>query len=104
MDAMPRAKGGRRRSRAPKRAAQRLAEMRSLLLDIEAPLRDAMHYVQALHFIGTGLIADYDDAGEPVAAVAHAATERLEAVKEIWNGIRAAGRRAGADKRRRRRV
>jgi len=89
---MPRAKGGRRRSRAPKRAAQRLAEMRSQLLDIEAPLRDAMHYVQALHFIGTGLIADYDDAGEPVAAVAHAASERLEKVKEIWGRIHESGR------------
>ncbi|TMJ05959.1 MAG: hypothetical protein E6G97_01340 [Alphaproteobacteria bacterium] len=101
---MPRAKGGRRRSRAPKRAAQRLAEMRSLLLDIEAPLRDAMHYVQALHFIGMGLIADDDAAGEPVAAVAHAAAERLETLKQIWNGIHESGQRAGPDKRRRKRA
>jgi hypothetical protein len=90
---MPRARRGRTRSRAPKRAAQRLAEMRSLLLDIEAPLTDAMHYVGALHFIGMGLIAEDDDAGEPVAAVAHAAAERLEAVKEIWERIHESGRR-----------
>ncbi|MGB9365491.1 MAG: hypothetical protein WCE79_05720 [Xanthobacteraceae bacterium] len=89
---MPRGKRGRRRTRAPKRAAQRLAEMRSLLLDIEAPLRDAMHYVQAMHFIGSGLVAEDDDAGEPVAAVAHAAAERLETVKEIWSRIHERGR------------
>jgi hypothetical protein len=78
--------------------------MRSLLLDIEAPLRDAMHYVRALHYIGMGLIAEYDDAGEPVAAVAHAAGERLEKVETIWNGIHESGRRAGPDKRRRKRA
>jgi hypothetical protein len=48
--------------------------------------------VQALHFIGSGLIAEYDDAGEPVAAVASAAAERLEMVRQIWDRIFEAGR------------
>jgi hypothetical protein len=78
------------------------AEMRHLLLDIEAPLRDAMQYVQALHLIGSGLVAQDDDAGEPVAAVASAATERLETVKQIWDRIFEAGRGAGSARRKRR--
>jgi hypothetical protein len=90
---MPRAKRGRKRLRTGKPAALLLKEMRSLLLDIEAPLRDAMHYVWALQFIGSGLIAEYDNGGEPVVAVAHAAAERLETVKEIWNRIHESGRR-----------
>ena len=90
---MPRAKRGRKRSRVRKPAALLLKEMRSLLLDIEAPLRDAMHYVWALQFIGSGLIAEYDDDGEPIVAVARVAAERLEAVKEIWGRIHESGRR-----------
>src|SRR3954468_14048875 len=89
---MPRAKrgGGRSRARAPSKG--QWEEMRSLLLDIEPPLRDAMHYVWALQFIGAGLVAEHDDAGEPVVAVAHAAAERLEQVKEIWGRIHESGR------------
>jgi len=84
---MPRAKRGGKRSRAPKDAARRLREMKSLLLDIEVPLRDAMHYVHALQIIGSGLIAEGDNGGEPVIAVARAAEERLEKVEDIWNRI-----------------
>jgi hypothetical protein len=84
---MPRAKRGGRRSRARTPSRRKWDEMRSLLLDIEPPLRDAMHYVWALHFIGMGLIADDDDAGEPVATVARAATEQLEAVRAIWDRL-----------------
>jgi hypothetical protein len=68
--------------------------MRNQLLDIEPPLNDAIHYVWALQFIGLGLVAEYDDAGEPVVAVAHAAAERLEVVKEIWGRIHESGRRS----------
>jgi hypothetical protein len=94
----------RRRSSSRKSASRALREMRSQLLDIEAPLRDATHYVQALQFIGAGLIAENDDAGEPVAAVASAAAERLETVREIWGRIHESGRRPGPDKRRRKRA
>jgi hypothetical protein len=67
--------------------------MRNQLLDIEVPLRDAMHYVHALQIIGSGLIAEGDNGGEPVIAVARAAEERLEQVERIWNGIFERGRR-----------
>src|SRR5256885_16814372 len=92
MDAMPRAKRGGGRSRAQTPSRRQWDEMRSLLLDIEAPLRDAMHYVWALQFIGAGLVAEHDDAGEPIVAVAHAAAERLETVKKIWGRIHDSGR------------
>ena len=41
-----------------------------MLLDVEVPLNDAIKYVQALRMIGNGLIAEYDDDGEPIVAVA----------------------------------
>ncbi len=75
-----------------------------MLLDVEVPLNDAIKYVQALRMIGSGLIAEYDDDGEPIVAVARAASERLETLKTIWNGIHERGRRAGPDKRERKRV
>ena len=65
--------------------------MRSMLLQIEVPLNDAIQYVQALRMIGSGLIAEYDDDGEPIVAVARAAGERLEAVKEIWDRVHESG-------------
>jgi hypothetical protein len=87
-----------RRSRAPvskkqNSAARTLDAMRDRLLDIEAPLRDATEYVQALQLIGQGLVATHDDAGEPVVAVACAAAERLEQVKTIWDEVFEIGRR-----------
>lgn len=89
--------------RTKRKSVQRaFADMRSLLLDVEAPLRDATHYVQALHCIGVGLIAQDDDAGELVAAVACAAAERLETLRAIWDKIFEAGRRAPLARRKRR--
>ena len=45
-----------------------------MLLDVEVPLNDVIKYVQALRMIGSGLIAEYDDDGEPIVAVARAAS------------------------------
>src|SRR5438309_5556638 len=89
---MPRRSHVRPKRHSAKSARRLLSEMRNQLLDIEAPLRDAMHYVWALQFIGAGLVAEHDDAGEPVVAVAHAAAERLQQVKEIWGRIHESGR------------
>src|SRR3954470_1317596 len=100
---MPRSSRARRPRRSAKSAQRILADMRNQLLDIEAPLRDAMHYVWALQFIGAGLVAEHDDAGEPVAAVAYAAAKQLEIVKEIWERIHESGRRSAPDKKARRR-
>jgi len=97
---MPKASGTRRKLRH--RSARRvLDDMRVKLLDIEVPLNDAIDHVQALRLIGQGLIAEYHDAGSPIIATAHAAEERLDALKEIWNGTRDIGRRSGHGKRRR---
>jgi hypothetical protein len=103
--AMPRSSPVSRRKRRTGQSARRtLDEMRSMLLDVEVPLNDAIKYVQALRMIGSGLIAEYDDDGEPIVAVARAASERLETLKEIWNRIHESGRRAAPDHRRRKRV
>lgn len=93
-----------KRKRARKSPRRTLNDMRSMLLDIEVPLNDAIKYVQALRMIGSGLLAEYDDDGEPIVAVARAAAERLETLKTIWNGIHAAGRRAAPANRRRKRA
>jgi hypothetical protein len=60
---------------------------------IEVPLNDAIDLVQSLRLIGNGLIADYDDAGRPIVAVARAASGRLDAVKAAWDRIFETGRR-----------
>jgi len=88
---MPRTKraSGKRVRTTPRRDLDRI---RSLLLAIEVPLNDAIKYVQALRMIGNGLIAEYDDDGEPIVAVARAASERLDAVKATWNEIFETGR------------
>ena len=54
-----RARDTRSRARKPKRRADF-----SLLLDIEEPLRDATHYVEALRLIGYGLVLHDEVGGE----------------------------------------
>lgn len=82
---MPRARRARdKRSRArkpPRRAHS------SLLLDIEEPLRDATHYVEALRLIGHGLVIHDETGGDAVAALARLAALRLKAVEEVWNKV-----------------
>jgi len=82
---MPRARRARhKRARAPK--AKRRA-CSSLLLDIEEPLRDATHYVEALRLIGHGLVMHDETGGDAVAALARIAALRLRAVEETWNKV-----------------
>ena len=82
---MPRAHRARdRRSRARK-AARR--EDSSLLLDMEEPLRDATHYVEALRLIGHGLKLHDETGGNAVTALARLAALRLRAVEEVWNKV-----------------
>ena len=89
--------------RPPKSARRALDDMRVKLLDLEVPLNDAIDFVQALRLIGHGLIAEYHDAGSPIIATAHAAEDRLDALKEIWNATRDIGRQSarGATRRKR---
>lgn len=82
---MPRARRARdKRSRA--RKSPRRADS-SLLLDIEEPLRDATHYVEALRLIGHGLVIHDETGGDAVAALARLAALRLKAVEEVWNKV-----------------
>jgi hypothetical protein len=94
----------RRRARPRKSARRLLDDMRIKLLDLEVPLNDAIDHVQALRLIGHGLIAEYHDAGSPIVAIAYAAEERLDALKEMWDRTRAIGRRSAQDRMRRRRT
>jgi hypothetical protein len=79
-------------ARAPKkRPRARTGELREKIidraLDIEPPLREAAAFVQALRLIGHGLLDGQDDEGRAIATVAQAASERLDAVTEVWDGL-----------------
>jgi CheY-like chemotaxis protein len=75
----------RKRSRARRHPAKALlARLVSQALDLEMPLADAMDLVHALRAIGDGMLADDDDRGRPVVAVALAAKNRLEDLKQEW--------------------
>jgi hypothetical protein len=67
----------------------------SLLLDIEQPLRDATHTVEALRLFGHGLLLHDNVGGDAVAELARVAAERLQVVEERWKkvvGVGAAGK------------
>jgi hypothetical protein len=65
----------------------------SLLLDIEQPLRDATHTVEALRLVGHGLSSHDHVGGDAVADLARIAAERLQVVEEVWNKVLEARRR-----------
>jgi hypothetical protein len=67
------------------RKTARRADSFPLILRIEAPLTDAINYVQAMYLMGFGLISHHEAGGDALVALAHETRQRLEAVKEIWN-------------------
>ena len=81
-------------ARKPKRRAG--ANLTSLLLDIEEPLRDATNTVEALRLVGHGLVLHDHTGGDAVAELARIAAERLEVVEEVWKRVLEAGRRGRA--------
>jgi hypothetical protein len=87
-----------KRPRAQKTA--RRTESFPLILRIEAPLTDAINYVQALYLMGFGLISHHETGGDAIVALADATRQRLEAVKEIWNEMLGEKRRSRGAKRR----
>jgi hypothetical protein len=91
MPAMRRARKEGSRLRKAKRR-----EWSSLLLDIEEPLRDATHYVEALRLIGHGLVLHDEAAGDAVASLARIAALRLKAVEEVWDKVLEAKLRQGS--------
>jgi CheY-like chemotaxis protein len=75
----------RKRSRARHHSTKALrARLLSQALDLEMPLADATDLVHALRAIGDSMLADNDDRGRPVVAVALAAKSRLEDLKQEW--------------------
>ena len=69
---MPQLKAAKRRC-AP--ATARLRKIMDRALDMEGPLDEATELVHALRMIGDGMLADYNQDGRPVAAVARAALQ-----------------------------
>ena len=65
----------------------------SLLLDIEQPLRDATHTVEALRLVGHGLCFHDNAHGDAVAELARIAAARLRVVEDMWKTVLEARRR-----------
>jgi hypothetical protein len=82
---MPRARRARGKCMRARKSKHRADS--PLLLDIEEPLRDATHYVEALRLIGHGLVIHDETGGDAVAALARLAALRLKAVEEVWNKV-----------------
>src|SRR5882757_7139364 len=78
------------RARERQRAGSNLS---SLLLDIEQPLQDATHTVDALRLVGHGLVLHDNAGGDAVAELARIAAERLQVVEDTWTKGLEAGRR-----------
>ncbi len=90
---MPRRKTAKRR-RAP--AATRLRKLMNRARDMEAPLCEATELVNALRALGDGMLADYNQDGRSVVAVAQAALLRLEVLERAWSQLMDAGERRAA--------
>src|ERR1700710_2803074 len=82
MSASPRTRKASPRARKPKRRAG--PTLSALLLDIEQPLRDATHTVEALRLVGHGLSSHDHVGGDAVAELARIAAERLQDVEDMW--------------------
>lgn len=83
----------RKHVRAPETPARRLRRVADLAYAMEEPLADSANFVRALGLIGHSLVADRDDAGEPIVTVAWAASKRLEDLKKTWEKLLCAHRR-----------
>ena len=91
MPASRRARKTLARARKPSRRAG--SNLSSLLLDIEQPLRDATHTVEALRLVGHGLSSHDHVGGDAVAELARIAAEPLQVVEDTWKRVLEARRR-----------
>jgi hypothetical protein len=82
-----------RARKAKRRAGSNLI---SLLLDIEQPLQDATHTVEALRLVGHGLVLHDSAGGDAVAELARIAAERLQVVEDMWKNVLKARRRGNS--------
>src|SRR3954471_786593 len=90
---MPAPRRARKTPRAPKPRRRAGPNLTSLLLDIEQPLRDATHTVEALRLVGHGLSSHDHVGGDAVAELARIAAERLQVVEDTWKKVLEARRR-----------
>jgi hypothetical protein len=81
------------RHRARKAKSRAGSKLISLLLDIEQPLCDATHTVEALRLVGHGLVMHHEAGGDAVAELARIAAQRLQVVEDMWKKVLGAGRR-----------
>jgi hypothetical protein len=85
---MPPSRRARKTSPRARKAKRRAgANLSSLLLDIEQPLRDATHTVEALRLVGHGLSIHDSAGGDAVAELARIAAGRLQVVEDTWNKV-----------------
>ena len=68
-----------------KDAQKSLAKIRGLALDMEEPLTEAAAFLVALQLIGYGLSANRDNGGDAVSTIARATSERLDALRDLWD-------------------
>jgi hypothetical protein len=83
---MPRSKPapGKKRPRAKMTPKVLLEEISRRAFDLETPLTDTRHLVLALRMIGDGMVADNNDEGLPIGAVARAVIGRLDDLERGW--------------------
>jgi len=62
-------------------------KLRALALEMELPLQDVENLIHALRLIGHGIEAFDNPDGRAIAALAWTAAQRLDEVKERWNGM-----------------
>jgi hypothetical protein len=85
---MPASRRARKPSPHARKAKRRVgSSLASLLLDIEQPLQDATHTVEALRLVGHGLCFHDQAGGDAVAELARIAAERLQVVEEMWKKV-----------------
>src|SRR3984885_1382050 len=95
--AMPASRRARKPPPPARKATRRAgSNLIALLLDIEQPLRDATHTVEALRLVGHGLSSHDHAGGDAVAELARIVAERLQTVEDTWKKVLGAGRRRKA--------
>src|SRR5436305_14997766 len=84
---MPASRRARKPARVRKAKRRAGSSLISILLDIEQPLRDATHTVEALRLVGHGLSSHDHVGGDAVAELARIAAERLQVVEDTWKKV-----------------
>jgi hypothetical protein len=91
-----RARGGRRHTWKDDWIVCPPPALPALVRQMDAPLVEAMGFVEALRLMGDGLSERGCEEGSAILRVAEAAQERLRSVQDVWLGlVQEAPNRAG---------